>query len=82
MTLLELYEKLCTGEIKLSWYDGWSNEYVPCGLCSVIEDYTEYSFSAFGNVFDLGDSLLEHEGVMTQERETFLLLFAAYKGEL
>ncbi len=76
MTILELYEKLCTGEIRLTY-----------GLCYQIGliSYTlshEFEDILIDHTKTNIDGYLSKSGVMTPERETFLLLFAAYRGEL
>jgi hypothetical protein len=77
MTLLELYEKLCTGEIKM--YD----KYGCYGLCYALKHNIGLDDKwEFEDIMMYKVQWLENKGVMTPERETFLLLFAAYKGEL
>lgn len=81
MTLLELYEKICTGEIKMKGIV--IHHTIRWGLCGALEDHFEESvYIDFCDLFDLSLRFLDKRGVMTHERETFLLLFAAYKGEL
>lgn len=91
MTLLELYEKLCTGEIRLA--DEFDE---PSGLCYVLNrykfDWKEFQYITCRMVGRNGERYYDGYscyigyigglGKMTPERETFLLLFAAYKGEL
>ena len=88
MTLLELYEKICTGEIQMVDCLG-----DPSGLCVIIAD-NGYDWKEFQDVtcrtigkegqrfYNSTSQYISKPGVMTPERETFLLLFAAYKGEL
>lgn len=79
MTLLELYEKLCTGEIKMINYDGEDT-----GLCWAIYHKISIDMNQeFHYVFRQIESIyLPEMGKMTELRQTILLLFAAYKGEL
>jgi len=80
MKILELYEQLSTGEISLNGE----------GLCAAIANnisHEEYRLFCdtmcwVDNYFGKYDFYLIDRGKMTTERETFLLLYAAYKGEL
>lgn len=83
MTLLELYEKLCRGQMRH-------------GLCFNMDvngiDYREFQeimcdYKTEGEIwnsyyFDGRSLYIEPKEGLTPLRETFLLLFAAYKGEL
>lgn len=74
MTLLELYEKLCTGETEMM-----------TGLCFEINwEFGEDLGNEFSEIMcaEIKSGYLPNKGEMTPERETFLLLFAAYKGQL
>lgn len=70
MTLLELYEKLSTGEMKLR-----------TGLCMLLYENDLAGYAELSDLFSI-HGYVSTSGVMTAERETLLLLFAAYKGEL
>ena len=89
MTLLELYEGLVMGEIILtSGLCGEIEWNINSELCiefselmckqKIFDSFYQCDIPIWGDGFDY----LSRKGVMTPERETFLLLFAAYKGEL
>lgn len=81
MTLLELYYGLKKGEIELE-----------SGLCTAIVKHVSFQLNMEFNAVmsedgickfhSIGYYYLDYIGAFTSERETFLLLFAAYKGEL
>lgn len=82
MTLLELYRGLKTGDISFTH-----------GICYAIMTHVDKGgwrlYSEFKRVMSSngdnkfgGSCYLNRPGTFTTERETFLLLFAAYKGEL
>jgi len=76
MTLMELYYGLKSGKIKLRENSG---------LCHVIAyKVSLYHYLDFDALFmsSTTSTWLDDRGIFTPERETFLLLFAAYKGEL
>lgn len=83
MTLLKIYKGLCNGTIEFEW-----------GLCEVLDRYG-YDWIEFQDItcrttcrsylityYEGFSEFISTPGKWTKERETFLLLFAAYKGEL
>lgn len=82
MTLLELYEGVLSDKIEFRY-----------GICRLIaenvsgelsSEFSDIMCERIGYIHDYwnGRICLPNAGEFTTERETFLLLFAAYKGEL